>query len=866
MPTKWNQISVMTLICCARLGKLVGSKPWLVIFATLLISSLCLLGLLNFQREGRIEKMWVPERSQALQDKVWVEARFPEKFHSSLFIFYQDNVLDVQSIRKMLEIHERIVNMKIMFDGKSLSWNDLCFRVGGQCAIHGILELWLFNKTIIESLKKDKILSDIGKRPTFSPYSGRVFSLERTVGGITYEDGNISGARAFKVSYALKSNLQLDKSSGEEIDRRARLWEKEFAKILDEYDNIVYYTNTEFHSTSQNSIKSDIKLLSTGYALLIFYVAFVIGKLNRLEVKMWLATVGVIGVAMSIGVSIGLCSAIGLLFGTAHLTLPFLLLGIGVDDLFVIVQSWSNISPAVHRHNTIEERIGLALKHSGTSITVTTVTDVLAFLVGGTTILPGLKSFCLYAAVGILSGYIFQLTFFVGWLTIDARRQSANRDGCLSCLVLPENYTPNKFFNLQFTQIFFEKIYSKILLKVPVKVIVLISVAVFLAISVRGSLLLRQHFEPKWILPRDSVIRRYIEIDSREFPFNGHPIAIYLGPMDYYAEQMRLHRLYEKLQNDTERLSSNSLESWYESYVMWMKKHHPEYVYFNNSTINNEKAFYFNLKIFLDGSEGRKFASHVKWNKSGNRIEASRFSALQPNFADSVKEVQAMDSLRELVKNVSPGARVYGFSYLWAESYKVIGTELYRNILLAMLVVFIVTFFIIANPMTSFLVFLCVAFTVVDVAGLMYYWNLTIDVVSAIVLVIGVGLSVDYASHVGHAYLMQTGNSKERATKALQYIGPAVWNGGFSTFLAIVLLPSSESYIFMTFFKVLSGVVIFGLFHGLVFLPIILSILNPSPYKSALKITSSFGETGTGLRHVAKVTILQVKPNGIPLA
>ena len=42
----------------------------------------------------------------------------------------------------------------------------------------------------------------------------------------------------------------------------------------------------------------------------------------------------------------------------------------------------------------------------------------------------------------------------------------------------------------------------------------------------------------------------------------------------------------------------------------------------------------------------------------------------------------------------------------------------------------------------------------------------------------------------------------ERTTKALRFIGPAVWNGGFSTFLAIVLLPSSESYIFVTFFKV----------------------------------------------------------------
>lgn len=41
----------------------------------------------------------------------------------------------------------------------------------------------------------------------------------------------------------------------------------------------------------------------------------------------------------------------------------------------------------------------------------------------------------------------------------------------------------------------------------------------------------------------------------------------------------------------------------------------------------------------------------------------------------------------------------------------------------------------------------------------MYYWDLTIDVVSTIVLVIGVGLSVDYASHVGHSFLVQTGDS-----------------------------------------------------------------------------------------------------------
>ena len=42
----------------------------------------------------------------------------------------------------------------------------------------------------------------------------------------------------------------------------------------------------------------------------------------------------------------------------------------------------------------------------------------------------------------------------------------------------------------------------------------------------------------------------------------------------------------------------------------------------------------------------------------------------------------------------------------------------------------------------------------------------------------------------------------ERAASALSEIGPAVFNGGFSTFLAFILLAASTSYVFKTFFKV----------------------------------------------------------------
>lgn len=47
-----------------------------------------------------------------------------------------------------------------------------------------------------------------------------------------------------------------------------------------------------------------------------------------------------------------------------------------------------------------------------------------------------------------------------------------------------------------------------------------------------------------------------------------------------------------------------------------------------------------------------------------------------------------------------------------------------------------------------------------------------------------------------------TGTRNERAQNALRVIGPAVLNGGFSTFLAFILLANSRSHVFITFFKV----------------------------------------------------------------
>ena len=56
-----------------RIGKVVGARPWLVIAASIVISFLFGSGFfLNWTEESRVDKLWIPEDAQAVDDQAWV--------------------------------------------------------------------------------------------------------------------------------------------------------------------------------------------------------------------------------------------------------------------------------------------------------------------------------------------------------------------------------------------------------------------------------------------------------------------------------------------------------------------------------------------------------------------------------------------------------------------------------------------------------------------------------------------------------------------------------------------------------------------------------------------------------------------------
>lgn len=153
--------------------------------------------------------------------------------------------------------------------------------------------------------------------------------------------------------------------------------------------------------------------------------------------------------------------------------------------MLVIMSCWDELPP---ERLPLPERVGKMLKHAGVSITITSFTDVIAFIIGASTvsfkssilnvniklksdifqILPCLESYCIYAAVGVLMTFIFVITFFVACFVLDQQRVESNRNGIIPCIE-HRSYKPNPWSQSRFTSRVFEYVYKNVILTNPGK-------------------------------------------------------------------------------------------------------------------------------------------------------------------------------------------------------------------------------------------------------------------------------------------------------------------------------------------------------------------------------------------------------------
>ncbi len=262
----------------------------------------------------------------------------------------------------------------------------------------------------------------------------------------------------------------------------------------------------------------------------------------------------------------------------------------------------------------------------------------------------------------------------------------------------------------------------------------------------------------------------------------------------------------------------------------------------------SEEDFTAVMNEYLTSRDGFKYFRDIKFSDDGSEVLAIRVTTqlvsltkkkMNGNIIDDAdKQIEAMDAYRNLVEswgeNVPKSTFLYSARFIAVEGFKIIKQELYTNVGLALAAVALIVLITVASPMTAGLITLNVAACIVEILGAMYYIGIAIDSVSVINIVLAVGLSIDYSAHVGHCFMMKGGDNRDRrALEALADIGSAVLSGALSTFLAVVVLLFSSSYVFKILSQQFALTVGLGVLHGLVLLPVLLSLLGPKAFEAA---------------------------------
>jgi predicted RND superfamily exporter protein len=864
-----------------NIGAVVGSKPKTTIAGAIFFIVLFGMGFSKFAKENRGDKLWIPAGTEAEKDKDHFDNTFNDWPRMAIYMIKnkdESNVLTKAALIETMEIYDDLTGMTSEAKGSKWSYSGsvngteaVCQMRGPSCWVDSIFAAWSYN---ISKLKSES--SDASVLTTLNAYYDNLGDEEMAnyLGTSMTRDGSnkIATAEIVRVAMWVKNTNEYDATEGDEIDPIADGWEQGFLDITQEYAfadpklEVSVFATRSFSDEIGASIGGDIKLISIGYLIIIIYLMINLGECNCLDGKIAVSGCGILTVGFSIVFSFGFSSLCGYKYTPVHSVLPFVLLGIGVDDCFVSFNSFSR-TPTT---DSMRDRAAVGMSHAGVSILVTSVTDFLAFIIGSTTSLPALSSFCFFAAFGVLGLLILQVTFFYAVVVLDARRVESNRLDCCCCFTssrgaLVQNGDDSLPSDAKaivakggvakggvakgggMVRRFLITKYTPWILSDSVRPLILGFFTLLTVLGVLGASQLKVESHEADFIPDGSYLKDTLEAMDKHFLSGGARIYVVTLDCDYYAQRSTLKTITGSL---TGRMQANpwikdpslmpdAYSSWVDAYEAYLAS--------EGTSPASSSEYLSHLNTFLTtDTAGKRHTHDVVWKDAtdpAKGIKATRIQAEHVSFKafkdgevkeDVGREVDAMTGMRALVASAVTAKGVPAYAYSSAynewETYKVIEKELYQNIGLALLAVLLVTVLLIAHVLTAGLVFACVLLTIVDILGLMYVWGLYIDTVAVINLVLAVGLSVDYSAHVAHCFMTKTGSRKERVAKAMEDIGVPVINGAISTFLAVVVLGASASYVFRVLFRQFFATCLFGVLHGMCLLPVLLSFIGPAAY------------------------------------
>ncbi|KAK7826859.1 hypothetical protein U0070_026455 [Myodes glareolus] len=415
MFTKWGAF-------CVR-------NPTCVIFFSLVFIAACSSGLVFVRVTTNPVELWSAPHSRARMEKEYFDKHFGPFFRTEQLIIRAPNTsvhiyepypsgsdvpfgppLNKEILHQVLDLQIAIESITASYDNKTVTLQDVCVAplspYNKNCTIMSVLNYFQNSHSVLDhqvgddffvyadyhthflyctrapsSLNDTSMLHD----PCLGTFGGPVFPW-LVLGG--YDDQNYNNATALVITFPV-SNYYNDT----EKLQRAQAWEKEFINFVKNYKNpnltISFIAERSIEDELNRESKSDVFTIAISYAIMFLYISLALGHIQRcgrlqVDSKISLGIAGILIVLSSVACSLGIFSYMGMPLTLIVIeVIPFLVLAVGVDNIFILVQTYQRDERL--QEEALDQQLGRILGEVAPTMFLSSFSETSAFFFGNFT-------------------------------------------------------------------------------------------------------------------------------------------------------------------------------------------------------------------------------------------------------------------------------------------------------------------------------------------------------------------------------------------------------------------------------------------------------------------------------------------------
>jgi len=584
--------------------------------------------------------------------------------------------------------------------------------------------------------------------------------------------------------------------------------------------------------------------------------------------------------------------------------IPFLAMGLGVNDMLVLSRSFSELGVPFLREHSTSEIIGEVTANAGVGVSLTSLCNVMAFSLASITLpVHGLSDFCLCAAIDSALNYFAMMTLFLCCLCKEAHRVQRGKADPAACTWFchawlrrhsqescgPESFVEEKFVACLRTRV------APRFASLPAGLIFAFVTCLALGLSVVPIVGKTIGYNPEEIAPTNSPSHRALELIFDNFNF--FPARLVYRDLDVAASQAQMLLLYADLTNTSRtRFTMPHLLPPYLTMFYNFVAGAFEAGALGNSTPFEAGAFagtpagqlyapYGSVapaafqgiykawsamplddhsQALAPGGDAYKWADMVFTNEFNYHQDGRIQFSFNMFFLINTKSDEDFITLIETTNDIVDASPLRGHAFVYSDIHTYwstfigIDAVLWKALAITVSVMFVSTLLLLQSPASALIVAAMSLMIVLNMYGIcMMLLKFNSFVVSSVLA--GAGISIEFTAHIASSFVLAEGSPERRLAHMMKETYPAIIQGSVSTVLGLLPLifshiPFIRQYIFMPF----AILVLVGMFDGMVLLPGLLALSARLCSRKENTMTLSQREQGAEDHKPANIpTILQ---------